>query len=65
MLLAASVRQQAQAFSEVAGGAMKEKVFNLFLFIMAGFAWWFRKYSNDQSLGMLEQAARIFASEKS
>jgi|GEM_PF-3930376 hypothetical protein len=36
---------------------MKEKLFNLFLFVTAGLAWWFRKYSNDQSLGMLEQEA--------
>ena len=41
---------------------MKEKLFNLFLFVMAGLAWWFRKYSNDQSLGMLEQEARIASS---
>ena len=38
---------------------MKKRLFNLFLFVMAAWAWWFRKYSNDQSLGMLEQEARI------
>jgi endonuclease YncB( thermonuclease family) len=38
---------------------MKEKLFNLFLFGMAGLAWWFRKYSNEQSLGTLEQEARM------
>jgi hypothetical protein len=38
---------------------MKEKLFNLFLFVMAGLAWWFRKYSNDQSLELLEQEALI------
>jgi hypothetical protein len=37
---------------------MKEKVFNLFLFVTAGPAEWFREYS-DWSLGMLEQEARI------
>ena len=38
---------------------MKERLFNLLLFVMAGLGWWFRKYSNDQSLGMLEQEVRI------
>ena len=40
-------------------GAMEEKLFNLFQFVTAGLAWWFHKYSNDRSLGMLEQEARI------
>ena len=26
--------------------------------VAAGYAWWYRKYSNDQSLGRLEEAAR-------
>jgi len=38
---------------------MKEKLFNLFLFVMGGLGWRFKKYSNDQSLGMLEQEARL------
>jgi hypothetical protein len=30
---------------------MKEKLFNLFLFVTPGLAWRFWKCSNDQSLG--------------
>ena len=51
------VSQQTQPSRKLLAGAMKEKLFNLFLFVMGGLAWWFRKYSNDQSLGMLEQEA--------
>jgi micrococcal nuclease len=38
---------------------VKEKLLNLFLFVMAAWAWWFRKYSKGQSLGILEQEARM------
>jgi len=38
---------------------MKEKLFSLFLFVMAAWAYRFRKCSNDQSLGVLEQEARM------
>ena len=38
---------------------MKEELFNLFLFVKAGLAWWFLKDPNDQSLGMLEREARM------
>ena len=48
-----------QPSRKLLAGAMQEKLFNLFLFGTDGLGWWFRKYSNDQSLGMLEQEARI------
>ena len=38
---------------------MKYLLFSLFLFVMVGLAWWFRKYSNDRSLGMLEHEAQL------
>ena len=36
---------------------MKYLLCSPFLFVMVGLAWWFRKYSNDRSLGVLEQEA--------
>jgi hypothetical protein len=38
---------------------MKEKLFKPFLFVMGGLVYWFRNYSNDRSLRMLDQEARM------